>query len=359
MTSTNEHWGLEFSKDEIAGSLAKKGLLSLELELSRRCNLGCIYCYASSGAPQENELSLSEIKDIIDQAVALGAKKIIVLGGGEPFLYKELFTVIEYIHGKGVQVDLFTNGTMINEEKAQRLYDLDVSVSIKMNSQKREVQDYLAAKDGCYDDIQVGLAALRKVGYPDDNHVLGVETIICQQNYDELPDIWRWARDRDIIPYIEVMTMQGRALDYPGLEVSTVKVRELFELLLRIDVEEYRRPAWMPKPPLAGSKCARHEYSCTITSNGDIHPCPGVSVSAGNIREFSLAEIISSSKVITELRDIRNNIKGECATCEHGNFCYGCRGHAYQVTGDYLASDPLCWLLEDKAKALELMKDEK
>jgi MoaA/NifB/PqqE/SkfB family radical SAM enzyme len=35
--------------------------------------------------------------------------------------------------------------------------------------------------------------------------------------------------------------------------------------------------------------------------------------------------------------------KGPCANCDLADGCYGCRGTAFQVTGDYLASDPLCW----------------
>ena len=44
-----------------------------------------------------------------------------------------------------------------------------------------------------------------------------------------------------------------------------------------------------------------------------------------------------------ELRNYRANIKGPCRECDKSDSCYGCRGAAYQLTGDYLASDPLCW----------------
>ncbi|MCK5231853.1 MAG: SPASM domain-containing protein, partial [Desulfobulbaceae bacterium] len=80
------------------------------------------------------------------------------------------------------------------------------------------------------------------------------------------------------------------------------------------------------------------------TAVGEVQPCPGVNVSAGNVREKSLAEIIAKGKPIQELRNIRKNIKGKCRDCDLGFCCYGCRGHAYQVTGDYLAADPLCWI---------------
>ena len=45
------------------------------------------------------------------------------------------------------------------------------------------------------------------------------------------------------------------------------------------------------------------------------------------------------SKVI----EIKDHIEGGCKTCEYGEECYGCRGNAYQLTGNPFAEDPDCW----------------
>jgi len=118
----------------------------MELELSRACNLRCIYCYASSGQALKNELTQEEIFKVLDQAAELGAQKIIVLGGGEPLMYPNLFEIIDYIISKGIQVDLFTNGTLIDNDTAQKLFRRNVSISMKMNSRNPEIQDELAGK---------------------------------------------------------------------------------------------------------------------------------------------------------------------------------------------------------------------
>ncbi len=343
MKCFGEHWGLEFSREEIDQARAADGLLSLELELSRRCNLRCVYCYAASGIARPDELSLQTILGVVDQAVDLGARKIIVLGGGEPLLYPDLFTVIDHILKAGADADLFTNGMLITPEIAKKLYQRKVAVVVKMNSRDPEIQDFLAGHDGAFAAINRGIEHLVAAGYPSEGHSLGIETVVCQQNYAELPDIWRWARKRGIIPYVEMMTMQGRATEHPELEVDAAGVKDLFERLAAIDAAEFGN-TWTPHPPLAASQCARHEYSCTVTSTGEVQPCPGVNVVAGNVRDNRLVDILRQSKEIQDLRNIRRNIKGKCGECEFGEYCYGCRGHAYQVTGDYLAADPLCWL---------------
>lgn len=346
---------MEFTPEEIAKAKQDKGLLSLELELSRVCDLRCIYCYAASGVALAKELTLAEIFSVIDQTVALGAKKIIVLGGGEPLIYPHLFKVLEYIRDKDLIIDLFTNGQTLGADIAERLFKLKVGVVLKMNSRDPGVQDFLGGRRGTLEAIEKGLEALRNAGYPSEECSLGIETIICRQNYDELPDLWRWARLEGISPYVEAMTMQGRASEHKELEVSPAEIKTLFEELARIDRDEFLCN-WEPHPPLAASHCARHEYSCTVTSVGDVQPCPGVNVAVGNIRENSLADVLHESPVISDLRDVRNNIKGQCRECDNLDHCYGCRGHAYHVTGDYLAEDPLCWLNDSDQFAVPLKK---
>ncbi len=80
-----------------------------------------------------------------------------------------------------------------------------------------------------------------------------------------------------------------------------------------------------------------------MSVTGDIYPCQGVDIPAGNIRRSPLSDILRTSPLIHDLRNIRTTIKGICAQCDLKAQCYGCRGMAYQATGDYLAADPLCW----------------
>jgi radical SAM protein with 4Fe4S-binding SPASM domain len=73
-----------------------------------------------------------------------------------------------------------------------------------------------------------------------------------------------------------------------------------------------------------------------------------VDVPIGNVRERRLADIVHESEILEDLRSHTETIKGPCAFCEEAVTCYGCRGAAYQSTGDYLASDPFCWRNADR-----------
>ena len=154
--------------------------------------------------------------------------------------------------------------------------------------------------------------------------------------------MWQWLRDRKIEPYFEIMTPQGNARRNRFLNVSPPTLADVFRQIAEIDRTRYGYE-WDPQPPLVGGRCLRHQYSCLVNAFGFVMPCVGVTIPVGNIRERKLADILRASEVIQDLRCYEDSIRGPCAACEKALRCYGCRGAAYQMTGDYLASDPLCW----------------
>lgn len=345
--------GIEFPIEKVTEAVKQKRLLSIEIELSLRCNFRCPYCYVPDKAVLDNELSLDEILSVVTQARDLGAEKIILLGG-EPMLYPYLFEVIEFVRAQNMSVEMFTNGFGITEGMAQKLSAYNVNVVLKMNTFDESVQDELSGHKGAYTIIHDAFRNLRAAGYPSRGSFMAVSTIICAQNIGELRDIWRWLRDQNIEPYFEMITPQGNASDNEWLNVGVDQIEDLFRDIERIDREEYGI-VWSAQPPLVGNKCLRHLFSCLVTSRGDVNPCVGIPFSVGSIRKQSLKSIIEDSEVIQNLRDHSNTIKGPCSTCEKSEFCYGCRGAAYNLTGDYLASDPLCWLNKDRQEEIDFL----
>lgn len=342
--------GLGFSQAEIAECLARDGLLSLELEFTRACNLRCTYCYSSAGEALDRELSLDESVAVIEQARDLGARRIILLGGGEPLLFPAVAQVIRHIDTLGLSQAIFTNGICLTKELCRFLFDHRVTVAVKQNSLFPVVQDALAGVPGAQAGIQGGLQLLMEAGYPDADHPLCIQSVICRPNRAEIADMWIWAREHGIIPYFEALTDQGRAKQNPHLILAPEELQQVFQALSEIDRRRFGIE-WTPRPPIAGFTCRRHLYSCVVNSQGFVQPCPGVDISVGNIREKPLSVILRESRVIQDLRRVYRQIDPACQACQFAGACYGCRGNAYQATGDYLAPDPGCWLTPTNANA--------
>jgi len=331
----------EFPLADIEETALRDGLLSMEIEFSLRCNYRCPYCYVPRNPDVAQELSRSEIEDVIRQAKALGARKIIILGG-EPSIYPHLVEMIDLIRGLGMAVEMFTNGSGITPAMAAALAERSVRVVLKMNSFDEAVQDRLTGVKGSYRQIRDTLTLLRQAGYPSEERFLAVSTVICRDNQHEILTMWQWLRNRGIAPYFEIITPQANAAEHPELHVSSGELERLFHAIARLDRERYGL-VWEPQPPLVGNKCLRHRFSCLVTARGDVLPCVGVTIPVGNIRKTPLGEILRNSEVIRNLKRHRETIKGPCRDCDRAAECYGCRGAAFQMTGDYLASDPLCW----------------
>lgn len=313
----------------------------MEIEFSLRCNFKCPYCYVPQDKQLKDELSLQEIQSVILQAKALGAARIIVLGG-EPSIYPHTPELIRFMRSNELEVEMFTNGSGISDDMAEMLHTEQVRVVLKMNSFDEAVQNRLSGHPDAFRIIQTALSRLKAAGYPSEDHFLAASSIICRQNIAELPRLWQWLREQSIVPYFEVITPQSNARVNEWLQVPPPELERLFRAIADLDHRLFGRK-WEIQPPLVGNKCMRHQFSCLVTARGDVQPCVGITLSLGNIRHSPLADILSGSKVIQDLRNYRQRIKGPCASCDKAGECYGCRGAAFQITGDYLASDPLCW----------------
>jgi len=345
--------GIEFPFSDVEEAVNNNRLLSIEIELTLQCNFRCPYCYVPDSTILPNELTYEEICSVIGQAKKLGAKKIVLLGG-EPMLYPYLFEIIELIRSLEMDVEMFTNGFGITEGIAEKLFNYCVNVVLKMNSFKEGIQDELCGHKGAFTIIHDAFKNLRSAGYPSQKPFMAISSIICKQNIDEIRGFWRWIRNQKMEPYFEIITPQGKANENIWLEPDNEDLQLLFNDIQKIDSEEYGYQ-WNAQPPLIGKKCLRHLFSCLITSQGNVFPCVGIPISVGNIRQQKLSEIIDESEVIQNLRNYKYTIKGPCKNCEKADYCYGCRGAAYNLTGDYLGSDPTCWKNFDKQNQIEVM----
>ncbi len=80
-----------------------------------------------------------------------------------------------------------------------------------------------------------------------------------------------------------------------------------------------------------------------VSHVGKVQICGFLETECGDVREanFNFKRIWDTSGVFREIRDT-DGYHGKCGVCEYRNVCGGCRARAYNVTGDYLDSEPFC-----------------
>jgi len=337
--------GYTFEPAEAYRARDEERLLAIRLETNRSCNLRCRYCYAISGKSLRNELSLNVLADVVRQAKDLGAQSIVVIGGGEPTLHPRFRPLIALIHRLDMVPMIFTNAMKTTPALAGFLFDCNASVMTKLDSLTPATQDFLAGVSGAFDRMQQGIENLLAAGFgkPSDPHRLrlGASFVSCRANLNEVENIWRFCRQRNIFPNMEVLTPTGRAkdeLDGQGLTLDEIRRYKL--RILDLDRREYGLD-WLPYTPLAASGCLQHLYSLYVTIEGNVRPCapakfdehPSLRVGGvypHNILRRPLAEIYRD-ELFQYVRSIDRHLEGKCRNCPHNDECIGCRGYAYSV----------------------------
>ena len=331
----------EFTREDIQEAVRSARLLALEIELGSGSGPRCPHCHVPRREKPGEPLSNREISDLILQARDLGARSIRVIDG-EVEVHHRLSPIVGFARSQGLEAEVLTNGAGITEDVASGLLENRIPVVLRMDSLDEATQDALTGNEGSFELMQQAFRSLREAGYPSQEAALRVDTVICQQNLDEIVGIWRWLRAEGIVPRFEVAAPRANPGEKRWLHVDPARVQEIFAEITRIEREEYGGE-WTPPPPRWGNGCMQHKFSCLVRWQGDVLPCVGVNICIGNIRDRGLAEIVQESEILEDLRDHGRTIKGPCASCEETVTCYGCRGAAYQWTGDYLATDPCCW----------------
>jgi MoaA/NifB/PqqE/SkfB family radical SAM enzyme len=128
------------------------------------CNLKCAMCFTrfTRSSP---DLGIEEWRKVVDQLKKFRPR--IHLSGGEPFLYKDILPLIEYIRKAGLFLHITTNGTFL-EEYAEAILKSSVNqIDISIDGLK-ETHDQVRGVAGTFDKVLSSLDKLKraKAGQP-------------------------------------------------------------------------------------------------------------------------------------------------------------------------------------------------
>ncbi|MEM7353372.1 MAG: radical SAM protein [Acidobacteriota bacterium] len=332
------------------GSLAEASFHPslISWNLTRLCNLKCPHCYLSAGKKTTDELTTEECLGLLDEMQGLGTE-MVILTGGEPLLRKDIYDLATASAERGLWVVMGTNGVLLDERVARKMVECGVKgVGISIDSIDPAKHNSFR---GGPDSWEYSVRAL-EVAKANGLEVL-VQTTVMDMNRDEIPQLIDFARDKGAWSfnlYFLVQTGRGQRMndlsagETEGLLTDLVKAQEDYKpMLVRSKcAPQFKRIAYeLGRTGLESGGCMAGTEYCRITPDGDVTPCPYMTVSAGNVRQESFSDIWRHSSVFTALRD-PSRLGGRCGACEYKELCGGCRCRAYAGFDDYLAEDPAC-----------------
>lgn len=323
--------------------------LFLTWEITNACNLRCKVCYNGSTSRMTDEIKSDEIPFVIER-IAECNPLFVNLTGGDPLLRSDLFDIIAQFKEKGIDVQMSTNGYLLDELMAIKLKNAGVSgMQVSIDGFKGP-HDYIRGK-GSFDKAVSALKILIKQGFK-----TSVGTIMTAMNYGEISEFTSFIRELGankigVFRFVPI----GRGASHPELQLDTAQLQWLSEKLNLLEME-YGIEFFKCDHSLSffsgilknGGACELGYKCLCIRPNGDVVGCPFFPLPLGNIRERSLLDIWRNSELLKQIReDVKlENLEGKCRECPTAikDVCRGgCKAMSYAAYGNIKRPDPRCW----------------
>jgi len=308
-------------------ALAKNVPFSVQLDLTYRCNERCVHCYLDHD--DHGEMTTAEIKHLLDEMADAGVF-VLTLSGGEIFLRKDFFEILEYARlQRQFCVKLKTNAIMIRESEAARLREIGVeSIQISIYSHRPDVHDGITLVPG---SLKRSLDAARFLKSQGLRVIFA--NVLMVQNAQDYPGVRAMADQMGVECTLDptVTPMMDGDRSVLGLGVGHETLREVFrDQGLVGNVEEFCAiPAPADEDSLAALPCSASHTACYVSPYGDVFPCVQFPLPTGNVRKQKFLDIWRHSKEMNEVRSIRLKDLTTCTSCSHVGSCTRCPGLAF------------------------------
>lgn len=341
----------------------------MEMLVTRRCNLGCSYCFAEANQKKQ-DMKLETALKAVDHLMQMPFNHFYIkFNGGEPLLRKDLlektcqYTIEKFRQFKKEGYLLFevtTNGTLIDREAVRLFKRFNMRVLISIDGPERlhdQARPYVSGSPS-FKDVLTGIERMRDADYP-----FRVITVVGRHNLADarqIIDFFSQAGIKDL--RFNPVLKHGRSKQSwqdNGIEpeeyLSFMKsVASLFcedgslhedniESMLRNMVSRARNFKCMR------SNCGCGHYYICVDSNGDIYPCAYFlaetrGLKLGNVHEDVNLEECGNNHPLVKTFLLRSVGKIEtCSQCQWRHLCEGgCTLGAYLKSGEIFAPTYLC-----------------
>ncbi|MGD2251158.1 MAG: radical SAM protein [Candidatus Methanofastidiosia archaeon] len=337
----------QFRKSSRQLGLALSSPITVELEVTSKCNNFCQFCYnvwekstSSQGA---------NMKAILEKLIEADVK-MLFFTGGEPFLRKDLFDLVEIASNCGMRTSVVTNGTLLTEEKAQHLKTLKTSVQVSLHGTE-PTHDTLVGAPGAYARTWEGLQYLKNANVP-----TNINMALTRQNFQELPHVGEVAASLGAHLSMTRLVLTGPHVN-KNLQFTQSTISDVMEFLVhqkKVKTASIQSPFPICCLGKEGIPTMLKIYDtfdvvgcqggitwCAVSPQGAVRTCGAMNKEEGDLKHKDLKTIWAQSEFIKKCRTC-SHIPEHCLNCEYLSVCTGgCRADAYAASQDPTNPDPL------------------
>jgi MoaA/NifB/PqqE/SkfB family radical SAM enzyme len=257
--------------------LHRRTPLNIMFSATDRCTSSCAYC----AIPQrrKRELSLPQVKDLIDQAVAAGCQRL-GLWGGEPLVRDDIGEIAGYAKRQGLFVTMDSNGHLLPE----RLSALDSVDHLVLSLDGPEPMHDLNRGPGSF---QKTMAAIESAA---GRVPLWTITVLTKHNLDGIDFVLETARRYGLLATFQLLHHNDSlSRNQQSLRPTAQECRHAFEKLIEqkrngapiastlaylrhvLRWADYSRPT-APGGPGA-PPCWAGKLYCNVDTDGSVYAC--------------------------------------------------------------------------------------
>jgi radical SAM protein with 4Fe4S-binding SPASM domain len=344
-------------------------------DFTHKCNRSCKHCYSNSGAVNEEELTTQQAFAAVDQIADAGVTAL-AFSGGEPLTRKDFFQVARYASDRGLYVSVASNGTLLTKENVQKLKEAKVNyIDVSIDGASAKTHDDFRGVPGTFDKAVAGLKNCVEADL-----CVCIATTVGKNNMAELPAIIDLAEEihAERFTYFNFIPT-GRGKAHFDQDLSPQEREKVMQYLLNRMSTGCKTTILATAPQLArvalqcqGASgtgevtlsmahmqtvkvtkkavplgdfiggCGAGRLYCSLSPQGDVHPCVFLPVNVGNLKTEKFQDIWLKAPLFNAFRN-RANLKGSCGKCDYKFICGGCRARsAAYHNGDMLNGDPGC-----------------
>lgn len=277
--------------------------LRVDLALTYDCNNACIHCYSQS--PTElRELTTDEWKEVLRILRGLGVPQV-TFTGGEPTLREDLPELVAEAQRLGIVSGLVTNGTLLNEELAERLARAGLDyVQITLESSDPEVHERITGVRGSWERTVEGIRNMVKTGV-----YVSVNSTLLRENSSKVLDTVRFVAGLGVHGYsLNRLIYSGRAKLSVDLEPEFEEVKKVVseakELCIQLDLDFtwYGVTRYCEVDPtdlgLGPKFCSACSIAIAVEPDGSVIPCQSHYLKLGSILKDNWEDIWYSRECI-------------------------------------------------------------
>jgi MoaA/NifB/PqqE/SkfB family radical SAM enzyme len=212
--------------------------IDVEIELTNRCNLACIQCLRSRGLKpyRLGEMTFESYQKVLAQFPSL--LNLSLNGFGEALMHPRLFEIVSYTKRQRpwLKVGIYSNGTLIDEDKAARLVDCGLTeVNVSVDAATAETYKRVR-RGGRISDVHLGLRRLLRARELARTQLpkVGVNFVLLNENRGELVPFIEQAADIGV-DFVNCISYASYDWGFRNQRSASDYQRELERARLRLD----------------------------------------------------------------------------------------------------------------------------